>query len=197
LIALAGALAWGVVQIARTPEITVAAGSPADGLRAQQKLFDVMRRAGSGRPHTATLSDREINAFLSRHLGDAAGLPLRNLAVRLPADGHAEVTGQLPVRQLLGVAPLSGLTAVLPDAWLDHPVWITVLARVTLEGGARDRRYLRLDVERFWLGRQRLPELMMRVLLDPAALRILRWPVPDAIEGIRIEPGRLVIQSAA
>jgi hypothetical protein len=199
ILAVVGALAWGTLQTTRAPHLVGAPTSPADGVRAQQKIFEVIRRSGSGRPHAVTLSERELNAFLGRHLGETADMPFRNLAVRLPSDGHAEIAGQVPLRQLLGVPPLSALTGVLPDAWLDRGMWLSLRARVTLEGGgsgARDRRHVRLDVERFWLGRQRLPEVMLRVLLDPAALRLLRWPMPEAIDGLRIEPGRLVIQSA-
>lgn len=198
LLAVVGALAWGTVQTTRAPDLGGAPTSPADRLRAQQKIFDVIRRSGSGRPNTVTLSEREVNAFLARHLGETADMPFRNLAVRLPSDGRAEIAGQMPLRQLLGVPPLSALTGVLPAAWLDRGMWLSLRARVTLEGGsgARDRRHVRLDVERFWLGRQRLPEVMLRILLDPAVLRLLRWPMPEAIDGLRIEPGRLVIQSA-
>jgi hypothetical protein len=199
LVALVGVGAWGAFQVTRAPDIAGVQTAPADGIKAQQKIFDVLRRAGSGRPHAVTLSERELNAFLSRHLGETADMPFRRIAVRLPSDGHAEIAGQLPLRQLLDVPPLSALVAILPATWLDRGVWIALRARVTLEGsdGARDRRHVRLDVERFWVGRLRLPEVMMRVLLDPSALRLLRWRVPEAIEGLRIEPGRLVIQSAS
>ncbi len=199
LVALVGVTGWGIVQAMRAPDIALAPTSAADGVRAQQKIFEILRRAGSGRPHTVSLSEREVNAFLSRHLAEAADLPLRNLAVRLPGDGRAEIAGQLPLSQLLGVAPFSALAGVLPRAWLDRGVWLSLRTRVTLEGGegARARRHLRLDVERFWLGRLRLPEVMLRVLLDPAALRLLRSPMPEAIDGLRIEPGRLVIQAAS
>src|ERR1051325_4940605 len=136
----------------RTPDFAGGPVTAADGLRAQQKIFDVIRRAGSGRPHNVTLSERELNAFLGRHLSETADLPLRHLAVRLPSDAHAEIAGQLPLRQILGVAPFSALTGVLPAAWLEREVWLGIRARVTLERGeaARERRYLRLDVERFW-----------------------------------------------
>jgi len=198
-LALVGGVLWGAFQVTRTPDFVGPSSAPADGIRAQQKIFEIIRRSGSGRPHTVALSEREVNAFLERHLGETGDMPLRNLAVRLPSDGHAEIAGQLPLRQLLGVPPFSALAGVLPTAWLDRPVWLALRARVSLEGGSgrRDRRLVRLDVERFWLGRLRLPEVMLRVLLDPSALRLLRSPVPEAIEGLRIEPGRLVIQSAS
>ncbi len=196
VLTLVAALAWGAFQISRAPDFIAAPTSVADGVRAQQKIFDVLRRAGSGRPHTVTLQERELNAFLNRHLGETADMPLRSLAVRLPSDEHADLVGWMPLRQLLGVAPFSALASMLPAAWLDRGVWLSLHTRVTLEGGDGTRRHLRLDVERFEIGRLWLPEVMLRVLLDPGALRFLRWPVPDAIDGLRIEPGHLVIQSA-
>jgi hypothetical protein len=199
VISLVGVAAWGTYQLTRTPAFVGAPTTLADGVRAQQKIFDVIRRSGSGRPHTVALSEREVNAFLSRHLGETADLPLRNLAVRLPEDGHAEIAGQIPLRRLLSAQPFSALAGFLPAEWLDHHVWLALRARATLEGGSgsRARRYLRLDVERFWIGRQRLPELLLRLVLDLEALRLLRSPMPEAIDGLRIEPGRLVIQSGS
>ncbi len=196
VLALVGVVGWGAFQITRAPGLAGPPTSQADGIRAQQKIFDVLRRSGSGRPHTVALSERELNAFLSRHLGETADMPLRMLAVRLPSDGHAEIAGQMPLRQLLGLPPFSALAGGLPASWLERGIWLSLRARATLEGGDGARRHLRLDVERFWLGRLPLPEVMLRVLLDPGALRFLRWPMPDAIDGLRIEPGRLVLQSA-
>lgn len=198
LLALIAGGAWVTYRALGTPDLASAPVAAADGIRAQQKIFEVMRRAGSGRPHTVTFSERELNAFVGRHLAETADMPLRHLALRLPGDGRAEIAGQLPLRQILGVAPLSTLARALPAPWLDHGVWLVLRTRATLEGGtgARDRRYLRLDVERFWLGRLPLPELMLRVLLDPGALRLLRTQMPEAIDGLRIEPGRLIVQTA-
>ena len=193
-VAFVGLLGWGVYQIVQAPDGLGAPTTVADGQKAQQKIFDVMRRAGSGRPHTVTLTDREVSAFLARHVED---LPLRRLSVQLPEDGRADIVGQLPVRQIMSVAPLSSIASALPERWLDRGIWLSVRTRVTLESteGRKERRHLRLDVERFALGRARLPEFVMRVLLDPAAQRFLRVPMPDSIDGLRIEPGRLVLQS--
>ncbi len=199
LAAILGVLGWSVFQLTRTPEIVGSPTSPVDGLRAQQKIFDALRHAGSGRPHTVALSEQEVNAFLEHHLEHAGDLPLRHLVVRLPSDAHAEITGQIPFRSLTNVAPFSALAGLVPPAWLDHGAWLSLHARVTLEHreGGRGRPHLRLDVQRFWLGRLRLPEVMLKVLLDPVSLQLLRWPVPEAIDGLRIEPGRLVIQFAS
>jgi hypothetical protein len=199
LTSIAAGTVWGVFQMMRPAEIVGAPTAPADGFRAQQKIFDVIRRGAEDRPRTVSLTERELNAFLNRHLGDSPDLPLRNLAVRLPSDGHAEIAGQLPLRQLLALPPVSALTGIIPAIWLERDVWLSIRARVTLDdtGGIRQARRLRLDVERFWVGRLRLPELMLRVLLDPAALRLLRSPIAETIDGLRVEPGRLVIQSGS
>ena len=34
-------------------------------------------------------------------------------------------------------------------------------------------------------------------LLDPATLGVLRWPVPDGVEAVTIEKGRVVIRIAS
>jgi hypothetical protein len=196
--AVVGGVAWAGFQIVRAPDFIAPPTAKADGIRAQQKMFDFFRRGSGGRARSMTLSEREVNAFLSRHVEETPDMPLRNLAVRLVGEGRGDITGQIPVRELLSVAPLSALAGHLPAGWLDHPLWLSLRTRVILEGkdGARDRRQIRLDVERCWLGRLRLPEIMLRVLLDPAALRLLRWQAPSTIDGIRIEPGRLIVQSA-
>jgi hypothetical protein len=97
------------------------------------------------------------------------------------------------------VAPLSALAGVLPVAWLDHGIWLSLRTRVTLErgDGVRERRHLRLDVERFWLGRLQLPEFMLRLLLDAGALRHLRSSLPSTIDGLQVERGQLIIQSGS
>jgi hypothetical protein len=197
LVILIGGGAWCIFQIARPPEVPIVAGSESDGVRAQQKIFDMVRRAGSGRSQTTTLSEPEVNAFVRHHLGGEADLPLRNLGVHLLGGGQAEIIGQVSLRRLLGLPPFSVLTSVMPERALDHAVWLTLLTSVTLEArdGARDRRRVRLDVKRFRLGRLPLPGVMVRLLFDPSALRLLRWSMPRGIDGIRIEPGRLILHA--
>jgi hypothetical protein len=197
-VAFVAGVAWAGFQIVRAPDFIAPPTAKADGIRAQQKMFEFFRRGSGGRARSMTLSEPEVNAFLSRHVGETPDMPLRNLAVRLVGEGRGDIAGQIPVRELLNVAPLSALAGHLPAGWLDHPLWLSLRTRVVLEGkdGARDRRHIRLDVERCWLGRLRLPEVMLRVLLDPAALRLLRWQAPSTIDGLKIEPGRLIVQSA-
>jgi hypothetical protein len=193
--ALLTVVVWGAVQATRPPEMSVVEISPADGFRAQQKLFEIMRRARSGRAHTVELSEREVNAFLARHLGGAADMPVNELSTRLHGDGRAMIAGRISWKDVLDVPPLPLVSSVLPADWLAQKAWLSLLARVEIERSERprERRYLRLDVETFRLGRLRLPEIMVRVLLDPSVLRLLRTPLPDGIEAIRVEDGRLFI----
>ncbi len=199
-VALVGGIAWAGFRIVRAPDFIAPPTAKADGIRAQQKIFELFRRGGGGRARSMTLSEREVNAFLSRHLGETPGhaAPEPGRPPDRRRDG-GKSAGQIPVRELLDMSrrcPRS--PATFRRGWLDHSIWLSLRTRVTLEGrnGARERRHLRLDVERFWLGRLRLPEVMLRVLLEPETLRLLRWSVPNTIEGLRIEPGRLILQSA-
>ena len=59
------------------------------------------------------------------------------------------------------------------------------------------RSEIRLDVREFAVGRQRLPASLLRFLLDPRRLRVLRWPVPGSIEAITIEADQVVIRFAS
>jgi hypothetical protein len=142
---------WALFEATRPPDVGAIQTSPADGFRAQQKVFEIVRRARSGRSHTVELSEREVNAFLSRHLVESADLPVSGLSARLHPDGRAEVAGQIPWREILEVPPLSLVSRLVPAGWLEHKAWVSLLARVAVERAetARDRRYLRLEVDAF------------------------------------------------
>ena len=197
--AVIGGGAWCLVQMGRMPDLVPVPIGPADGARAQQKIFELVRRTDAGRPYTVSLSEREVNAFVRRHLGGDVDLPLQDVTVRLPAEGQAEIVGPVAVRQLCASAPCSVLTPILPERVLQHRVWITLVTRVAVETPdvARARHRVRLDVSRFHVGRLRLPAVMVRVLFDPSALGFLRWPLPPVIQDVRIEPGRLILQGGA
>jgi len=145
------------------------------------------------------LTQGELNAFLARHLVEAAELPFADLALRLTDGGVVEFRGRLPLAHLVTEPPLSGLGPLLPAALLERPVWLRIRAHARVEPSLtrRVRRYLRLDVREFAVGRQRLPAVLLRILLDPQTLGVLRWPLPESIEAITIEPGRVVIRLAS
>jgi len=192
-LALGGLVGAGLRMLATPEAAALPPTTAADGSRAQQKIFDVARATRLAQP--ISLTEAEVNALLSRHLVEARGVRLNALGVRLIGDDRVELTGQAPLRQLLDEAGLSSAAPVLPARWLERPVWIDVGARVRVSSGAR--RQLGLDVEHFAVGRQRLPARALRLLLDPAAIGLLRWPLPEHVGGVSIEPGRVVIRGTS
>ena len=201
LVAVVAAPIWVGFRIFQDSGVPLPAASASDGFRAQQKLYEVGRRAsrtGRSAPgEPIALTDREVSAFLANHLGEAADLPLSGVVARMPARGEAEIMGRLPLRQLLSEEPFATVRDALPVDWLDRPVWLRLRGDFMVEVATppATRRALRFDVERFWIGRQRVPALLLRLLLHPSALRVLRWPLPEGVEAVVVEPGRLVIRT--
>src|SRR5256885_7193577 len=148
LLGLAGASLWVGSRLIREPEVAAALGAPEDGIRAQQKIFDLARgepRGSRGRPHQVVFTEAELNRFLSTNLVEVAQMPVAVRAVRLAGEGVVEFKGLLSLRDLLAASPLAGLA---PASWLEHQVWLHLSARASLEVGASrsQRRYLRFDV---------------------------------------------------
>ena len=192
---LAAGSVWIGSRMLQEPEVPVAAGTAEDGVRGQQKIYAIIRGAGraTGRTRQIVLSEPELNGFLSRHLAEAATIPFGPGAVRLVGDGMIEFKGQVPLRHVLAIASL------LPTTWLEQPVWLHLWARVSVEvGSARgQRRYLRLDIERFALGRQPLPGVLPVLLVNPVILSQLRLRIPETVEAITIETRMVVIRIAS
>lgn len=202
VVALVAGSAWFGFRMLQEPGFPVVPTTAADGARAQQKIFELVRR-GAGRSGTngepVILSERELNAFLSRHLAEAADVPFSDVGLHLAGREIAEFKSRLPLRHLLTEPPLSALAGAVPAAWLERPVWLRLSVRARIEPGTTraQRRYLRLEVVEFAVGRQWLPAPLVRLLIDPATLRVLRWPVPDGVEAVTIEKGRVVIRIAS
>jgi len=192
---LAAGSLWVGSRMLQEPEVPAAAGTAEDGVRGQQKIYAIIRGAGraTGRTRQIVLSEPELNGFLSRHLAEAATIPFGPGAVRLVGDGMIEFKGQVPLRHVLAIASL------LPTTWLEQPVWLHLWARVSVEvGSARgQRRYLRLDIERFALGRQPLPGVLPVLLVNPVILGQLRLRIPETVEAITIETRMVVIRIAS
>jgi hypothetical protein len=196
----AGAV-WAGRRALQDPEISANPGSPDDGLRGQQKIFEIARSESDrrrARPRSVVLSEAELNGFLSRHLSATENAPVTIEAVRLLGDGKVELKGRLPARQLFSGWPLALAAGLLPPPWRERPMWLHLGARASLEVGAAraQRKYLRLEVDRFALGRQPLPRALLSVLVSPATLSLLRWRIPDSVEGMTIEPGSVQVRVA-
>lgn len=197
LLAAVGGGIWSGVRMLQEPDLPAAAPTAAEGARAQQKIFDLAR--GRARAEPVVLTERELNALFSRHLAEMADAPLTSVGVRLRGDGVAEVRARLPLRHLTEEPPWSVIAQIAPAAWLERPVWLRVTVRPRVEAPAAPsrRRHLRLDVQGFAVGRQRLPAVLLRLVLPPTTLRMLRWPLPDGVGAVTIEAGRAVIRPAS
>lgn len=199
-IVLIALLALGAVWLARgifdRPEASYEIGSPADGRRAQQKVFELaggfVGHRRDPRRASVTLTERELNALLTRHLSQ--DMPLADGGIRLVGDGIIEVTGRLPLHALLGDT-LGSVGRLLPERWAGQPVWVRLRGHVRLETGASraDVRRLRLEPESFRVGSRRIPVAVLAMLPDGPVPRATRRSVPETIEAVVIEPGRLTI----
>ncbi|HSE93091.1 MAG TPA: hypothetical protein VLF19_07280 [Methylomirabilota bacterium] len=190
----AGAL-WSMAGLFQEPDTPPVAASQEDWVTAQQKLLDLLRRSRGRQAQAVTLSEREVTAVVSRQLTQTSSLPLSGTSVRLLAGGTAEVVGRLPLRVAIAHVPLASALEWLPGGWSRRPVWMIIEVRPRLQSKDAGRRYLTLDVERFAVGRQRLPGVTPRLLLSTASLRYFNVPVPDVVEDVSIERGRLLLRT--
>lgn len=189
-----GGAAWAALRGLAGPDAPVAQETTAaDGVRAQRKLFGLTRR--DGRTTTVTLDEAEINALLSRHLVGAPGAGPGTSTARLLGGDRLQLVTCMPLQQLLGAVGAVWLSDVIPSGWLARPVWLRVGAHVHIDDGRRHE--LRLDVDDFAVGRQRLPTAALRHLAGPAMVGLLRWQLPHEIDSVRIEPGRMIIRAAS
>jgi hypothetical protein len=190
LSSMLGISARMLAQPARPPVLT----TPTDGSRAQQKLFDLTRRR-RGPAETVVITEAEVNALLSRHLVEARGVQLGAPSARLLGGDRIELTGSRPLGRILEEVSLSALGRLLPASWQERPVWLRIGAHLRIE--ERPPRHLQLNVDALVVGRQRVPALALRLILDPGGVGLLRWPLSSHIESVTIEPGRAVIRTAS
>ena len=178
------------------PAIPPAEYAPADGYRAQQKLFDLARRGagGSSQPEPVVLTERELNAFLARHLEESEGIPLSPLVVKL-LPGTIEVQGRTMLINLFQGFPFSLLADYLPASTLERPVWGTVSGTIQIHRrrSRTEREYGQLQVNEFSLGNQELGPWVLWLILGGKQQSLLRWQLPSAVDTITIEKGRVVI----
>src|SRR5512138_3825375 len=133
VVVLGGASLWVGSRLVQEPEVPAVVGSPEDGIRGQQKIFD-LARGGAGRtrgaPQAVVLSEAELNSFLSRNLVEGAKMPITVRTVRLAGDGVVEFKALVALRDALSASPLASL---VPRAWLERQVWLHLTARASLE----------------------------------------------------------------
>ncbi len=198
-VAAAGAVFFSA-NIFDEPEVQVQPFTTGDGYRAQQKLYEIVLREGqrSSRVDPVVFTEREINAFLSRHLIDAADLSFSPISVVLLPDNTIEFRGRTMLRNLMQGIPFAQLAPFLPKTRADQPVWVRVRGQLRLERGTmrREREYGRFDVSEFALGTQPIGAWVLTLMLGQAGRDALRWQVPSVVHSIIVEDGRLVIRTA-
>ncbi len=197
VLVVTGGVLFVSANILRSPDVRPVSFSRADGYAAQQKLYElVLRQAGrSGRRDPITLTEREVNAFLSRHLAEVAGVPLSPLTVRLDGD-HLFAQGQMELRNLFQGPPFAYLLPYIPDKRLDQPVWVSVRARISIDAAAGAATgYGTVTVTEFVLGRQPINSFLLYVMLGPSGAGLFRWPVPGVVESIQIQSGQAIIRT--
>src|SRR2546422_7313960 len=170
VLVVTGGVLFVSANILRSPDVRPVSFSRADGYAAQQKLYElVLRQAGrSSRKDPITLTEREVNAFLSRHLAEAAGVPLSPLTVRLDED-HLFTQGQTPLRNLFQGPPFAYLLPYIPDKRLDQPVWVSVRARISIDAAAGGATGSGAGTgTQFVVGRQRINSFLLYVRLRPS-----------------------------
>lgn len=195
ILAAVGGAAWLAFRVAGDPAVPRAATSAVDSQRAQQKILSIVSGSARGRP--VVLSEAELNAFLERNLVEAADVNVTDLRVDLGNPDAVRLAGKTTLSALLAEPPFTAIRDVVPGAWLARPAWIELVAKPTTETVRGRRRYLRLDVHEMRIGRQRVPALFAKLLLEPGAARLLRWPLPPSVEDVTIEPGRAVVRTAS
>ncbi len=185
-------------NIFEEPRVEVLDWSRADVSGTRSKLYEIVQRdAGqSGRQDPITFSEREINAWMARHLAETAGLRFEPFAMRL-TQGQFLLQGRTVLRSLLQGPPFAQLAPYLPAGQLNRPLWITVRGYVSVQpgepGGKPGRA--RVTLTEFNLGKQPVGNWPFSVAMGTAGLGLLRWPVPGVVRDIDIEDRRVVVQT--
>lgn len=187
-----GAGVWAVMRALEAPAVEAPRFTRDDGVRAQQKIADLARHRPKTNP--VVLSEAEVNAFVSRHL-DPEVLPVRDAVIRLRDGDVVEIVGTVALGRLLRESPVGTLGDMLPAGWLARRIWLTIDAQPAT--ATEPRRTLRLDARRLTVGRQPVPALLLRLVLEPASLRLMHIGLPSEVQTVRIDRGRVVIQTTS
>lgn len=184
-----------IFQIPEHPAGSVGAAS--DGRRAQQKMYELVLRDRGLSSRTAPLifTERQLNAFLTRHLVRGQGIPLSDLRVKF-MPGEMRFQGRTELRSLMRGVPLKYVASILPASQLSRSVWVVIQAGVGLERGwfGQEQQFLRINATEFRLGTQNMGAWVLSWVVGR---KFLSWPVPGAIHAVSIQDGRVVVTTRA
>jgi hypothetical protein len=184
-------------NIFQSPDVRPVPFSKADGYAAQQKLYEIVLRdtRRSNRREPIGLSEREVNAFLSRHFEKESRIPLSDLTIRFDADQFM-AQGRAPLRSLAQAGLLWYVLSYIPAGRLDQPVWVSLRGTISILTPALDiRQYAKVNVTEFALGRQPVNAYLAYVLTGSSGAGLLEWPVPDVVQSIEIHRGEAIIRT--
>jgi len=93
-----------------------------DGQRAQQKILEIVRRdtGKSSRTGPLIFTEREINAFLARHLEESGRMHFSPLLVKLNPGGVV-IQGKTQLKALLRGVPFNYVAQLLPASQSNRP----------------------------------------------------------------------------
>jgi hypothetical protein len=198
LVVVAGGFLFLSGNIFGEPKFEALEWSQADASSARSKLAEIFQReAGhSGRQDPIFLSEREVNAFVARHLAETVGLRFDPFVIKL-IQGQFVLQGRTVIGNLLQGPPFAQLAPRLPAAQLNRPIWITARGSIALEPGEPGRKPGRAQVKltEFTVGKQPLGTWPFFILMGPTGSGLLKWQVPGTVRDIEIEDRRVVIRT--
>jgi hypothetical protein len=178
----------------------VTTATAVESRRAQQKLAEMFQRPRSPGTLAAdpiVFSEGEINALLARNVEEVRGARLGGIVVRLVGNDRIDVYHSLSLTRALDSVGLGMISQYLPRGWSQHPVWWHIGTRLRNATRSDGRRGVALDVASLTLGRQPLPAMLARILLDPKLLGTLSFELPAGVDSITIEPGKALVRRSA
>lgn len=161
--------------------------SSEDGYRCQQKIAEILlRQAGlSIRKEKIQITEREINSFLIRHFDTQKLVALKPIIVRFNPN-QISVEGKASLKILLADFPFSDYERI--SSFLNKPIWIT------LKGNFEQRKErFQIKIQEFYIGKQYIPIWLFYYISGEDMKDILNWRLPEIIEDIQVEKGRIII----
>jgi hypothetical protein len=193
-------VSWTIARCLRQPDLPVTTATAVESRRAQQKLAEMFQRPrspGTSASDLIVFSEGELNALLARNVEEVRGARLGGIVVRLVGNDQIDVYQSLSLTRALDSVGLAAISHYLPDGWRAHPVWWHIATRLRNTTRPDGRRGVALDVAGLALGRQPLPAMLSRILLDPKLLGTLSFELPAGVDGITIEPGKALVRRPA
>ena len=188
IVVLLGTLALST-NIFEVPPLPSQDFTQEDGRRFQQKLAEIILRDAkvSARKDPVVITQKELNAFLSRHLLESERIRFFPLVVQF-TKGTVEVRGQTELKSLLAGFPFNLFDRYLPDSITHRPIWLAVRGQIKIVRGRGE-----FVIDDFTLGRQTLSPWLFSWFFGRAASRLTEWRVPASVDQVVIEEGRAII----